>query len=89
MDPPSLINRLSMVSHLALSINSSANLFVYVAGGSKFKKAFWRAQNNIQTNIMSMLDISQKYGRRYSIEITVDNKDERFVSVEFTLLTKR
>merc|ERR1719483_736935 len=47
MNPPSLISRLSMVSHLALSINSSANFLVYVAWGTKFKKAIWRAADNL------------------------------------------
>ena len=69
MDPPSLINRLSMVSHLALSINSSANFLVYVAGGTKFKKAFWRAQNSLKIKTRSMLDITNKNVRRYGNEI--------------------
>ena len=32
-----VVSALSMLSHLALSINSSANFFVYVAWGSKFR----------------------------------------------------
>ncbi|XP_023332149.1 FMRFamide receptor [Eurytemora carolleeae] len=41
-NPPKVVNTLSIISHLALSINSSVNFFVYVAWGSKFRKALMR-----------------------------------------------
>jgi len=80
MDPPSMINRLSMVSNLALSINSSANFFVYVAGGTKFKKSFWRAQNSLKVKIRSMLDHSNKNVRRNMLDLT--NKNVRRYLIE-------
>ena len=60
LDPPSLITRLSMISHLALTINSSANFLVYVALGTKFKKAFWRTKDSFVRQTTSVLIRSER-----------------------------
>ena len=54
-DPPAIIQKLNAIGHLTLAINSSANFLVYVAWGTKFRKAFVRAKEEIWTRARSTI----------------------------------
>ena len=59
-DPPSIINKLNAIGHLTLAINSSANFLVYVAWGTKFRKAFIRAKEDIWTRARTTIRRHEK-----------------------------
>ena len=49
-----------IISHLALSVNSSANFIVYVAVGTKFQKAFIRIKDSLRRKSNLMMRRTQR-----------------------------
>ena len=60
LDLPPWIHRMVITSHLALSVNSSANFIVYVAVGTKFQKAFIRIKDSLRRKSNLMMRRTQR-----------------------------
>ena len=65
-DPPAIILKTSWLAHLALNINSSTNFLVYVAWGTKFRKAFFKATRELLQQILSIFPNTRHSTERYS-----------------------